>query len=76
VTDCPYCKALDETNIRKAMMDKKPLYAERIEMVGCGWYRYSETKWAAKFFCDACTGWTEIIVELTDEPDPSDWWKV
>lgn len=71
---CPYCKALNEADVRSAFEDRKPIRLERIDLVE-PWHQITPEKWCAGFYCDACGTKTDIVIELKNEPDPADWWK-
>lgn len=74
MVNCPYCKRLNEVDVRAALEDRKPLALERIDLIE-PWHKLPGDRWTARFFCDACGGQTDIVVELVGEPDPADWWK-
>lgn len=76
--NCAQCAHLNEENVRQAFVERKPLSGGSVEMVEH--WRDTVSKEGkpavrAVFVCRACGQTHDIVVEITGEPDPANWWK-
>lgn len=76
---CLYCVKLNHDDIRKAFQVRKPLVLDRVDMID-HWHAVTSPNgkpaMQATFFCDACGQTVDLVIEMENEPDPADWWKL
>ena len=76
---CECVEIVSDERIRRAFTERKPISGGPVQMSE-PWKDIVSPEGRpaveAKFFCDLCGRTHSVVVEISGEPDPSDWWKV